>query len=334
MDRIISEVISWPTQEPFRISRSVVSEVTVVVVTITKAQFSGRGECRPYARYNETAESVCQQIESLKQELLSLSHDNLAQRLPNGAARNAIDCALWDLKAQMTGKAVHELLNLPAPKARETAFTLSLASPEKMAKAAKAAASYKLLKIKIGDLDGLDCALAVLKARPDAKLIIDANEALKPNELAGFQSKLAGESVALIEQPIAAGTALPGAIENSLPLMCADESLHTTADLSRLWTEGYRAVNIKLDKAGGLSEGIELAKAAKAMGFKIMLGCMVSSSLSMAPALVLESYADIIDLDGALLLARDHENGMRYDNGHVYPAPKALWGYPRSVKAS
>ena len=331
MDTLISEIITWPTQEPFRISRSVVSEVTVVVVTITKERFSGRGECRPYARYNETAETVCKQIESLKESLPSLSHDNLAQRLPNGAARNAIDCALWDLKAQMTGKAVHELLNLPAPKARETAFTLSLASPEKMAEAAKAAASHTLLKIKIGNLDGLDCALAVLKARPDAKLIIDANEALKPEELAGFQSKLAGQSVALIEQPIAAGKALLDTAVNSLPLICADESLHTRADLSRLWTEGYRAVNIKLDKAGGLTESLELAKAAKAMGFTIMLGCMVSSSLSMAPALVLESYADIIDLDGALLLARDHEHGMRYKDGYVYPAPKAFWGYPRGI---
>lgn len=330
MDAIISEITSWPTQEPFRISRSVVSEVTVVVVTITKGQLSGRGECRPYARYNETAETVMSQIEGLNENLPSLSHINLARRLPNGAARNAIDCALWDLKAQVTGMAVHELLNLPAPKARETAFTLSLASPDKMAEAAKAAANYKLLKIKIGSLDGLDCALAVLNARPDAKLIIDANEALKPEELAGFQSKLAGKSVALIEQPIAAAKSLPHAAANSLPMICADESLHTRADLSRLWTEGYRAVNIKLDKAGGLTEGLELAKAAKAKGFKIMLGCMVSSSLSMAPALVLESFADIIDLDGALLLARDHENGMRYENGLVYPAPEALWGYPRN----
>ena len=329
MDTIKTEIVTWPTREPFRISRSVVSDVTVVVVTITSGGYSGRGECRPYPRYNETAISVCQQIEDLKDGLNNLSLSTLRDRLGNGAARNAVDCALWDLEAQITGKSVSELLGLPAPKPRQTAFTLSLDTAEKMAEAAKAAQGHDLLKIKIGGEDGLDCALAVLAARPDIKLIIDANEALPPQDLDRFQSKLSNEAVALIEQPVAAGTALPLGFENKLPLICADESLHTKNDLKHLWDEGYRAVNIKLDKAGGLSEGVELAKAAKAMGFYIMLGCMVSSSLAMAPAMLLESYADIIDLDGALLLARDHKGGMRYEMGYVYPAAKNFWGHPR-----
>ena len=329
MDTIKCEIVSWPLKEPFRISRSVISDVIVVVVTVTKGPYSGRGECRPYPRYNETPESVCAQIESLKSELATLSLETLGGRLENGAARNAANCALWDLQAQITGKSVSQLLALPPPKARETAFTLSLDKPENMAKAAKAAAQYKHLKIKIGGLDGLDCALAVLTARPDAKLIIDANEALAPAQLAEFQLALAEHSVALIEQPIAAGTPFPEGAENSLPLICADESLHTKDDLQRLWNEGYRAVNIKLDKAGGLSEALELAACAKAMGFTIMLGCMVSSSLSIAPALLLESYADVIDLDGAALLSRDHLGGMIYENGMVAPAPESFWGHPR-----
>lgn len=331
MNTIKSEVISWPIAGSFRISRSVVTQVDVVVVTLSNGLHIGRGECRPYPRYNETPESVCAQIDGLRENIESLSHDTLGARLPSGAARNAVDCALWDLKAQIEGKALHELMGLPPARPRPTAFTLSLDTAENMAKAAHNAAQYQVLKIKVGHESGLACALAVLEARPDVQLIIDANEALSPAELIKFQNKLANQSVALIEQPLPAGTPLPSGTADRRPIICADEALHTKEDLKQLWSEGYRAVNIKLDKAGGLSEALELAKAAKEMGFHIMLGCMVSSSLSMAPAILLESYADTIDLDGALLLSRDHEDGMIYENGKVIPAPKTLWGYPRAL---
>lgn len=331
MDTIKSEIISWPIRGSFRISRSKVTQVDVVVVTISNGSYSGRGECRPYPRYNEAPESVCTQIDSLNGYIETLSLKNLSERLPNGAARNAVDCALWDLQAQITGKPVYELLGLPAPRARQTAFTLSLDTSENMAKAAIQAPDYTLLKIKISRKNGLNCALAVLDARPDAQLIIDANEALSTDALSRFQTVLADRAVALIEQPLPVGLALPTGSAKVGPTICADESLHIRGDLARLWDEGYRAVNIKLDKAGGLSEAAELAKVAKAMGFHIMLGCMVSSSLSIAPAMVLESLADVIDLDGALLLASDHTDGMIYEKGMVKPAPKSLWGYPRAA---
>ena len=329
MDTIKSEILHWPVRGSFRIARSEVTKVDVVVVTVRSGPHVGHGECRPYPRYDETPESVCAQINSLKPTLNDLSLTNLKDRLPNGAARNAVDCALWDLQAQITGKPVHELMGLPAPRPRKTAFTLSLDTPAKMANAAVKAARYELLKIKISDHDGLACALAVIDARPDVSLIVDANESLTSETLAAFQSALAGKAVALIEQPLPASTSLPEHVAGQLPPLCADESLHTRSDLDRLWREGYRAVNIKLDKAGGLSEAYELARTAKGMGFYIMLGCMVSSSLSMAPAMLLEGLADVIDLDGAALLSQDHEDGMVYENGFVCPAPKSLWGYPR-----
>lgn len=331
MYTIKSEIISWPIQGSFRIARSSVTRVDVVIVTVTSGRYFGRGECRPYPRYKETPESVCAQIESLKPELATLSRKALLNRLPSGAARNAVDCALWDLEAQISGKPVFELLGLAPPRSRKTAFTLSLDTPENMAMAAMRAPDYTLLKIKIGGPKGLDCALAVINARKDAQLIIDANEALTAAELEDFQTALIDKPITLIEQPLPAGTALPELTAAArLPIICADESLHTRRDLDKLWNEGYRAVNIKLDKAGGLTEAHAAVKSAQAMGFKIMLGCMVSSSLSMAPALLLESYADIIDLDGPLLLAKDHNDAMVYAEGCVGPAPKTLWGYPRA----
>lgn len=329
MKSIKTSVQHWPVKGSFRISRSVITEVGVVVATVTDGQHSGRGECRPYPRYNETVESVRAQIETLEPDIETLTLETLQDRLPNGAARNAVDCALWDLQAQLTGKPVYELLDLAPPQARQTAFTLSVDSPVNMAEAARAATDHNLLKIKVGQEDALACALAVMEARPDVQLIIDANEAMAENDLKAFQSRLKDYPVALIEQPFPAGVALPPSCAKARPVICADESLHTASDLKTLWDQGFRAVNIKLDKAGGLSESVILAKQAKAMGFKIMLGCMVGSSLAMAPALLLERFADIIDLDGALLLARDHEDGMVYSGGMISPAPKTLWGYPR-----
>lgn len=330
MEALKTEIITWPVAGSFKISRSALTEIPVVVVTITKNGKIGRGECRPYARYNENPTSVCEQIKSLEAELSSLNLENLQTRLGAGAARNAVDCALWDLEAQLQNTSVSKLLKLPAPKARDTAFTLSLDTPENMANAAKAALQYNLLKIKIGSNDGLKSALAVMEQRPDAQLIIDANEALDEDAMKKFQTALTSKPVALIEQPMPATQKLPFATANRRPVICADEALHTRNDLQRLWHEGYRAVNIKLDKAGGLTEALALTQTAKEMGFIIMLGCMVGSSLAMAPALLLESYADIIDLDGAALLARDHSDGVSYKDGKIWPAPNHFWGHSRA----
>lgn len=320
---------TWPVAGTFRISRSSLSEITVVTATITDGGHRGRGECRPYARYDETPQSVAAQIESLGAELGSLTAQTLLRRLPAGAARNAVDCALWDLAVQKTRTPITELLDLPAPKTRQTAFTLSIDTPENMRIAALAAKQHKLLKIKIGGEDGLDSCLAVMDARADAELIIDANEALTSKACARFQKTLCGYPVLMIEQPVPAGQPLPNMTAGQLPIICADESLHTRQDLKALWGAGYRAVNVKLDKSGGLTEGYALLREARAMGFVIMLGCMVGTSLAMAPAMYLSSYADVIDLDGALLLAKDRKVAMGYESGMILPPPARLWGMPR-----
>jgi len=204
--------------------------------------------------------------------------------MPAGAARNAVDCALWDLRAKQTGTSIPELLGIPAPEPRLTAFTLSIDTAENMREAALKAAAYPLLKIKIDSLGGLDGCLAVMEARPDAKLIIDANEALNAEEAGQMQLAFASKAVVMIEQPLPRGDydQIPNT-PNALPVFCADESLHTAKDLERLWNAGYRAVNVKLDKCGGLTEGVNLMRAARAKGFTVMAGCMVGTSLAMAP---------------------------------------------------
>lgn len=326
MRQLNISTVTWPARGVFRISRSALSEFYVVQVTITDGHHSGRGECRPYARYNETPESVTAQIEEVRRHLeTGISVQDLQGIMPPGAARNAVDCALWDLDAKQSGTPIWQLMNISEPKPRITAFTLSVDTPEKMALAAKDAAAYPVLKMKIGGEDGLGCILAVLSARPDAQLIVDANEALNPGALEAMQKQLSGKAVVMIEQPLPASDSH---IYNPalLPPICADEALHTVADLDRLWEMGYRAVNVKLDKCGGLTAGLKLMRAAKDKGFTIMAGCMVSSSLAMAPTMMLESFADVIDLDGPLLLARDIENGLRYDGAKIYPPTRDLWG--------
>ncbi|PHS39283.1 MAG: dipeptide epimerase [Robiginitomaculum sp.] len=319
---------TWPTAGSFRIAHGSVKEIHVIRVSIGDEKFSGHGECRPYARYAETPQTVTAQILTIADEIKSgISTAALQTRLPAGAARNAVDCALWDLKAKQAGKPVWTLLNTPKPRSRTTAFTLSIDRPEKMAAAAKAAKQYPILKLKIDGPQGLEACLAVLKARPDAQLIIDANEALSPKDLPNFRHALAHAPVLMIEQPLRANEFSPVSYSpDDLPILCADESLHTRADLQKLWTAGYRAVNVKLDKCGGLSEALLLMREAKSMGFLIMAGCMVGTSLAMAPMMVLESFADFIDLDGPLLLAKKCENGIKYEGAIINPPPPELWG--------
>ena len=319
---------TWPVAGSFRIAHGSVSEVHVVLVEISDGTYIGRGECRPYARYNETAKSVIEQVQSLSGNTQSkIDTEALQILLPAGAARNAVDCALWDLKAKQSREPVWKMLNLPQPRPRTTAYTLSIDSPERMAQAAINASQYPILKLKIGGMDGLPACLAVLDARPDAQLIIDANEALSADELIEFRSTLAQAPVIMIEQPLPAKEF--GQIDNApdaLPILCADESLHTRDDLQKLWEAGYRAVNVKLDKCGGLTEGVAVMRQAKSMGFIIMTGCMVGTSLAMAPMMILESYADFIDLDGPLLLAKDVTNGLGYEGAKIFPPSPELWG--------
>jgi len=325
-----SQIQSYPVAGSFRIAHGSLSVIDVVEVSIRSGVHIGRGECRPYARYGETPASVKAQIDSLRAPMSEgLGLEELQNALPAGAARNAIDCALWDIEAKSTGKTVATLLGLPAPMPRVTAFTLSIDSPARMAKAAIAARAYGILKLKIADMSGLDCALAVMQARPDAQLIVDANEALTAEQLSQFQNRLSGYPVLMIEQPLAAGQSL-GRDQNpeALPILCADESLHTRADLEGLWNAGYRAVNIKLDKCGGLTEGLALIQEAKARGFVIMAGCMVGSSLAMAPMLHLAGMADVVDLDGPALLAKDCEFGLDYIGDTVGVPDPRLWGHP------
>lgn len=319
---------TWPVAGSFRIAHGSVTEVHVVEVEISDGSYIGRGECRPYARYGETPENVTAQIMNVSDTInAGIDTGGLQDLLPAGAARNAVDCALWDFKAKQNRTPVWKTLGLSKPKPRITAFTLSIDSPARMAKAAIEARKYPILKLKIGGKAGLESCLAVLDARPDAELIIDANEALTPAELVTFRSALAHAPVLLIEQPVKAE--IFDQVEyapEKLPVFCADESLHTRADLQRLWDAGYRAVNVKLDKCGGLTEGVALMRQAKSMGFLIMSGCMVGTSLAMAPMMILESFADFIDLDGPLLLAKDIENGLQFDGAIINTPRQALWG--------
>lgn len=317
---------SWPVAGSFRISRSTLTDIEVVTVEITDGNQTGRGECRPYARYNETPESVMAEIELCRADIeAGLSLEALQTLMPPGAARNAVDCALWDLNAKQSGKTVSNMLGLPPPKSRTTAYTLSIDTPEDMANAARAAKAYPILKLKIGNTGGLAACKAVIEARPDAVLFIDANEALSPKELPGFLKALQDSKVAFIEQPVGQKDQIPSGITFSPPL-CADESLHTREDLLPLWDAGYRVVNVKLDKTGGLSEAVALMLDAKAMGFKIMAGCMVGTSLAMAPMMMLESLADYIDLDGPLLLEKDIEPSLCYEGASIAPPSVELWG--------
>src|SRR5438477_12628705 len=315
----------WPLKQLFRISRGSRTEARVVVVTVTDGQHTGRGEGVPIARYNQSVASVLEQIESIKREN-SLDRHRIQQLLPAGAARNALDCALWDLEAKISGKRAWELANvLMVPKV-ETSFTISLDTPEKMAAAAKANPSAPILKLKLGG-DDVDLARveAVREAAPAARLLIDANESWSPAHYRKIAPALKRLGVELIEQPFPAETdQVLENLDHPIPV-CADESCHTSADLSRL-TNRYEMINVKLDKTGGLSEALRLTDRARESGFKILIGCMVGTSLSMAPARVLAGAADYVDLDGPLLLGGDRDHGLSYHSGKIDIPPRELWG--------
>jgi L-Ala-D/L-Glu epimerase len=314
-------------KDVFTISRGSRTHARVVTVKLTDGDLMGWGECVPYARYGETVEGVIAIIRHLADAISSgdIDRQSLQERLPAGAARNALDCAFWDLEAKRAGRPVHELAGLPAPMALQTAYTLSLAEPETMRRKAEEHAARPLLKLKLGGENDIARLEAVRAGAPHAMIIVDANEGWTAelySEIAPYLLKL---GVAMVEQPLPAGQdAMLGEIERPLPV-CADESCHDRASLAELKGR-YDMVNIKLDKTGGLTEALGLRQDARAQGFSLMVGCMVGSSLAMAPALLTAQGAELVDLDGPLLLAEDREHRMRYEGSSVWPAPPALWG--------
>jgi L-alanine-DL-glutamate epimerase-like enolase superfamily enzyme len=316
----------WPIAGRFTISRGSRTEITTVIVAIGDGQFSGLAECVPYGRYGETVESVLQQIRDTAPALeRGESRFDLLSRLKAGAARNGLDCALIDLEAKRRSTRAHAILGLAPPEAVLTCYTISLATPEEMASAARAAVGRPLLKLKLGGDGDAERLAAVREAVPAARLLADANEAWSERQLAPLLEAAARAGVECVEQPLPAGQddALRST-ERPVPV-CADESAHTGADLDRL-KDCYDAVNIKLDKAGGLTEALAMAEAAHAIGLDIMVGCMLSTSLSMAPAMIVAQGARWVDLDGPLLLARDYSPALRYEGSLAYPPEPALWG--------
>jgi L-alanine-DL-glutamate epimerase-like enolase superfamily enzyme len=317
---------SWPIAGSFTISRGAKTEAVVVVAELSDGRKRGYGECVPYARYNETVASVTAQLQAMAGPLAQgLDRTTLQSAIPPGAARNALDCAFWDIEAKRTGKPVHELAGLKAPKALITAYTISIGEPQSMADAAKKNASRKLLKIKLGAPGDAARIRAIREAAPQSELIVDANEGWTPDNLAENLKACAGAGVTLIEQPLpASNDAALASVARPIPV-CADESVHDRASLGGL-VGLYDAVNIKLDKTGGLTEALAMTDEALRLGFAVMTGCMVATSLAMAPAMLVAQRAHVVDLDGPLLLAKDRPDGLRYDGSLVYPPTAALWG--------
>ena len=321
----------WPLQRAFTISRGSKTEAVVVVAEIERDGHRGRGEAVPYLRYGETPEGVAAAIAATDDALRGgLDRIGLQSAMPHGAARNALDCAFWDLAAKQAGRAAHDVAALPAPKSVVTAYTISLDSPEAMADAAARAASRPLLKVKLGGGhdsrydDGARIA-AVRRAAPKAELIVDANEGWSEHDLERNLGACMQAGVTLIEQPLPEGRdAALARISRPIPI-CADESVHDRASLDAIGGK-YDAINVKLDKAGGLTEALALATEAERLGFGVMVGCMVATSLAMAPAMLVAQRARVVDLDGPLLLAEDRPHGLRYEGSVVYPAEPVLWG--------
>ena len=316
----------WPLRATFTISRGSKTASEVVVARVREGELEGRGECLPYARYGETPAAVAAAIEALAPAVRDgMGRAELQHALPAGAARNALDCALWDLECKAGGVRAWEIAGLAAPGPLVTAYTLSLESPESMRAAATRNADRALLKLKLGGPGDLDRVAAVREGAPEARIIVDANEGWTPDDYRRLAPELARLGVAMIEQPLRAGDDDELArLDRPVPV-CADEACHDRATLDTL-AGRYDLINIKLDKTGGLTEALALREDARARGFEIMVGCMIATSLSMAPALLVADGAAFVDLDGPLLLAEDRAQGLRYDGAHVYPPVPALWG--------
>ncbi len=329
--KLTVEQQDWELKNEFRISRGARTKTEVVLVTISEENHVGRAEAVPTAHYNESIKSVLNQIEAIRSSIESgLSINELNNRLAPGSARNALDCALWDLQARKAGTSVAKLTQTEPFDGCDTAQTLSMDSINKMADAAKLLAEYPLIKVKFDSKDVIEKMQAICKSAPNSRFIIDANEAWDINQLNYFSERLVNCNVSMIEQP------LPSAHDSDLnkylgaiPL-CADESIHTRKELAQV-TQLYQYINIKLDKTGGLTEAIKLLGAAKENNMGIMVGCMVGTSLAMAPATLLTYCAEFVDLDGPTLLASDHDFGFKYNNGKMEKSEPKLWGGPYNL---
>lgn len=318
---------TWPTRGVWRIAHGSIRAVEVVVVEIGAGAAVGRGECRPYPRYHETAAGVTEAIEQLRPELeAGMERTELQRRLPAGAARNAVDCALWDLAAKQSRQPVWQLAGLAPPQPLVTAYTLAIDTPQALADAARQQAGRALIKLKLaGDGDDLARVEAVRRNAPAARLIVDANEAWQIADYERLAPVFAELGVALIEQPFAADSdVILAQLPRPVPV-CADESCHDRASLPAL-AGRYELVNIKLDKAGGLTEALALRQAAVQAGFGVMVGCMVGTSLAMAPAALVAQGARFVDLDGPLQLARDRQPGLTFQGSEIMPPSAQLWG--------
>ncbi|AJC79583.1 L-Ala-DL-Glu epimerase protein [Rhizobium etli bv. phaseoli str. IE4803] len=327
MPRILDiQMNSFPIAGSFTIARGAKTQAEVITCTLTDDGAEGHGECVPYRRYGETMESVLAQIEAARPLIeAGISRHDLLSAISPGAARNAVDCALWDLEAKQMGQSVASRLGIADPKPLTTAYTISLGEPEVMAAQAREHAGRALLKVKVGTGDDESRIRAVRAAAPEATIILDANEGWPEAVLERHLNIAAEAGVTLVEQPLPAGRdALLAEIRRPL-LVCADESVHHTGDLAGL-ADRYDAINIKLDKSGGLTEALAMKTEAERLGFSIMIGCMVGTSLAMAPAVLLAQNADFVDLDGPLLLARDRQPGLRYAASLVFPPESSLWG--------
>lgn len=323
--QISFKVKSWPIRGSFTISRGSKTQVDVIQVAISNNGVTGRGECVPYARYNESIDSTLTELEEVLPTLKKgITREELQTLLPSGAARNAVDCALWDLECKQNKQSIWARVEA-APTSLVTAFTLSLDSPENMKKAAEENAFRPLLKLKLGGPEDLARVAAVREGAPNAKIILDANEAWTPELYTQLIPELVKLDVAMIEQPFPAGEdTILKTLPRPIPI-CADESCHDRSSLTAI--DGcYDMINIKTDKTGGLTEALALKEEAEKAGLQIMVGCMLSSSLSMAPAFVVAQGADIVDLDGPLLLSEDIEYGFEFKDNHMLPFSSKLWG--------
>lgn len=325
MTRLQVTIERFPIAGTFTISRGSKREAVVVVAHLSDGIHEGRGECVPYARYGETVEGVADLVRSVEADISGgLDRIALQKRLPAGAARNALDCAFWDLEAKRAGQRVAALAGLAPPAPLVTAYTLSLDTPDAMA-AAAAASGRPLLKLKLGGDEDLERLAAIRAAVPDARLIVDANEGWAEGDLERNLAACADFGVELVEQPLpAASDGLLARIRRPVPV-CADESAHDCAGLAAL-RDRYDAVNVKLDKAGGLTESLAMVRLAHGQGFSVMVGCMLATSLAMAPAILAAQTAEVVDLDGPLLLAQDRAPGLSYEGSWVHPPEADLWG--------
>ena len=318
--------VDWPFASTFRIAYESRSHAETVVIELRDGDWVGRGEALGVSYHGETADSLLAQLAAIQAQLTrGVSRRELQALMPPGGARNAIDCALWDLEAKRAGRRAWELAGIARVRPLRSAYTLSMESPEVMARAAAAASAYSLLKLKLGGDADLERVSAVRAVRPDVEIIVDANQAWSERQLAAFTPRLAELGVRLIEQPLPVGQDAMLAEFKSLVPLCADESCQTSESLPSLLGR-YEFINIKLDKTGGLTEALSLARAAAQGGFKLMIGCMAGSSLSMAPGFVVGQLGEVVDLDGPLLSAQDVPDAIQYHGSQMHAPSAKLWG--------